>query len=236
MPASNCISVTPVSSSPARMARTTGLAPRQRGSSEKCTLTKPCAGHRQQVGRQDLAVGHHHGHVGGQRPQPVEVVRRPAPAGSPPGPGPAPPPSPGAAAACPERPRGLVGRGWSPAAPRPGPPGPAATAPPRPGCRRRRPSPALPQPHLLFAHLLEGLLAGPPRAGARGSASPDVVDLVLQHPAQQLLAGVLDLLALEVQARAPGRSRGAAPASSGPAPTGSPRRTTRTPRSPPAPG
>ncbi len=32
---------TPVSASPARMARSTGAAPRQRGSSEKCTFTNP---------------------------------------------------------------------------------------------------------------------------------------------------------------------------------------------------
>ena len=30
---------TPVTSSPARMARSTGAAPRQRGNSEKCTFT-----------------------------------------------------------------------------------------------------------------------------------------------------------------------------------------------------
>ena len=40
-PASSCITHTPVSASPARSARSTGAAPRQRGSSEKCTFTKP---------------------------------------------------------------------------------------------------------------------------------------------------------------------------------------------------
>ena len=40
-PASSCITHTPVSASPARIARSTGAAPRQRGSSEKCTFTKP---------------------------------------------------------------------------------------------------------------------------------------------------------------------------------------------------
>ena len=33
---------TPVSRSPASIARSTGAAPRQRGSSEKCTFTNPC--------------------------------------------------------------------------------------------------------------------------------------------------------------------------------------------------
>src|SRR5581483_6010580 len=40
-PASSCMRQTPVSASPARMARSTGAAPRHRGSSEKWTLTYP---------------------------------------------------------------------------------------------------------------------------------------------------------------------------------------------------
>ena len=43
-PASICISVIPVSSSPARRARWIGAAPRQRGRSEACTLMHPCRG------------------------------------------------------------------------------------------------------------------------------------------------------------------------------------------------
>ena len=38
------IVVTPVRSSPARIARSTGAAPRQRGSSEKWTFTHPSLG------------------------------------------------------------------------------------------------------------------------------------------------------------------------------------------------
>ena len=41
-PASICMRSTPVSASPARIARSTGAAPRQRGSNEKCRFTKPC--------------------------------------------------------------------------------------------------------------------------------------------------------------------------------------------------
>ena len=40
-PASSSMMHTPVSASPARIARSTGAAPRQRGSSEKCTFTNP---------------------------------------------------------------------------------------------------------------------------------------------------------------------------------------------------
>ena len=43
-PASICISVMPVSASPASSARWIGAAPRQRGSSEACTLMHPCRG------------------------------------------------------------------------------------------------------------------------------------------------------------------------------------------------
>ena len=41
-PASSAMMHTPVSVSPASIARSTGAAPRQRGSNEKCTFTNPC--------------------------------------------------------------------------------------------------------------------------------------------------------------------------------------------------
>ena len=41
-PSSSCMTHTPVSSSPASIARSTGAAPRQRGSSEKWRFTNPC--------------------------------------------------------------------------------------------------------------------------------------------------------------------------------------------------
>jgi hypothetical protein len=43
-PASICIRSTPVSASPARIARWIGAAPRQRGSSEACTFQQPSRG------------------------------------------------------------------------------------------------------------------------------------------------------------------------------------------------
>ena len=43
-PSSIFITVTPVSASPAMMARLIGAAPRQRGSSEACRLKQPCCG------------------------------------------------------------------------------------------------------------------------------------------------------------------------------------------------
>ena len=45
---------TPVSVSPARIARSTGAAPRQRGSSEKCTFTKPGRERVEQRRREEL--------------------------------------------------------------------------------------------------------------------------------------------------------------------------------------
>ena len=56
-PASICIRVTPVSTSPASIARWIGAAPRQRGSSEAWMLRQPRRRQRQQPGRQDQAVG-----------------------------------------------------------------------------------------------------------------------------------------------------------------------------------
>ena len=46
-----------VTSSPAMIARCTGAAPRQAGSTEKCRLTQPCGGHVQQRRRDQGAVG-----------------------------------------------------------------------------------------------------------------------------------------------------------------------------------
>jgi hypothetical protein len=43
-PASICMMLTPVSVSPASIARGIGAAPRQRGSSEACTLMQPWRG------------------------------------------------------------------------------------------------------------------------------------------------------------------------------------------------
>ena len=43
-PSSICMMVTPVSLSPAMIARWIGAAPRQRGSSEACTLMQPLTG------------------------------------------------------------------------------------------------------------------------------------------------------------------------------------------------
>jgi hypothetical protein len=43
-PFSICIRHTPVSLSPASIARWIGAAPRQRGSSDACTFQQPCAG------------------------------------------------------------------------------------------------------------------------------------------------------------------------------------------------
>ncbi len=45
---------TPVSASPARIARSTGAAPRQRGSSEKCTFTNPSGSASRNGGREQL--------------------------------------------------------------------------------------------------------------------------------------------------------------------------------------
>ena len=53
-PASICMRQTPVSSSPASSARSTGAAPRQRGKSEKCTFTKPSGRASSKAVRQQL--------------------------------------------------------------------------------------------------------------------------------------------------------------------------------------
>ena len=65
-PASICMRSTPVSSSPARIARWIGAAPRQRGSSEACTFQQPRRGIASTLARQDQTVGdddHEIGHV-----------------------------------------------------------------------------------------------------------------------------------------------------------------------------
>ena len=63
-PSSIFITITPVSASPAMMARLIGAAPRQRGSSEACRLKQP-SGHASRIGlRQDHAVGDDHGGIG----------------------------------------------------------------------------------------------------------------------------------------------------------------------------
>ena len=63
-PASICMMVTPVSVSPASMARWIGAAPRQRGSSEAWMLKQPKRRHIQHPLRQDQAVGGHHHDIG----------------------------------------------------------------------------------------------------------------------------------------------------------------------------
>ena len=53
----------PVSRSPARIARSIGAAPRQRGSSEACRLTQPSRGRVEHRARQQQAVGADHREV-----------------------------------------------------------------------------------------------------------------------------------------------------------------------------
>ena len=55
--------VTPVSASPARMARWIGAAPRQRGSSEPWMLMQPSTGRVEERLGQDVAVGDDHGGI-----------------------------------------------------------------------------------------------------------------------------------------------------------------------------
>jgi hypothetical protein len=57
---------TPVSASPARIARWIGAAPRQRGSSEAWTLRQPSRGARAPA-RQDQPIGRDHRDIGVQR-------------------------------------------------------------------------------------------------------------------------------------------------------------------------
>ena len=69
----------PVSRSPARMARSIGAAPRQRGSSEACRLTQPRRGASRMGLGQEQAVGADDGEVGaegGELPLRLGVLQR----------------------------------------------------------------------------------------------------------------------------------------------------------------
>ena len=63
-PSSILITMTPVSASPAMMARWIGAAPRQRGSSEACRLKQPSGKLVEDRFRQDQAVSHDNGGIG----------------------------------------------------------------------------------------------------------------------------------------------------------------------------
>ena len=67
---------TPVSRSPARIARSTGAAPRQRGSSEKCTLTNPCGHRLEQRGREQLPERDDDAELGADRRDVVDDLAR----------------------------------------------------------------------------------------------------------------------------------------------------------------
>ena len=67
---------TPVSESPARIARSTGAAPRQRGSNEKCTLTKPDGSESSSATGKDLAEGHDHAQLRSGRRHLVDDLAR----------------------------------------------------------------------------------------------------------------------------------------------------------------
>ena len=69
--------VTPVSASPASSARWIGAAPRQRGSSEACTLRQPRRGARRIAGGQDQAVGGDHRSIGAECGECRLLLRRP---------------------------------------------------------------------------------------------------------------------------------------------------------------
>ena len=75
-PASSCITQTPVSVSPARIARSTGAAPRQRGSSEKCTLTKPERQRFEQRHREELTERDDDTELGARRAHVVDDLTR----------------------------------------------------------------------------------------------------------------------------------------------------------------
>ena len=63
-PSSICMTMTPVSASPAMIARWIGAAPRQRGSSEACTLKQPSGTRLEDRLRQDQAIGDDHRGIG----------------------------------------------------------------------------------------------------------------------------------------------------------------------------
>ena len=102
---------TPVSASPARIARWTGAAPRQRGSSEPWTLRQPCRGASSTGARQDQAVGGDHRHIGVERRERRLLlrVRAATPACAPRSPAPRPAAAPARATS--SRPRRPPGRG-----------------------------------------------------------------------------------------------------------------------------
>ncbi len=62
-PSSICITMTPVSASPAMMARWIGAAPRQRGSSDPCRLKQPRRGDFEHAQRKDQSVGNDDGSI-----------------------------------------------------------------------------------------------------------------------------------------------------------------------------
>ena len=66
-PASICMMQTPVSASPARIARWIGAAPRQRGSRRGMDVQAAKPRRIQHRLRQDQPIGHHHRHIGAQR-------------------------------------------------------------------------------------------------------------------------------------------------------------------------
>ena len=75
-PSSICITMTPVSASPAMMARLIGAAPRQRGSSEAWRLKQPSGGASRIGLRQDQAIGDDDRGIGVVRAKAAWRVRR----------------------------------------------------------------------------------------------------------------------------------------------------------------
>ena len=67
---------TPVSVSPARIARSTGAAPRQRGSSEKCRFTNPCGQRFEQRDREQLPERDDDSELGAARAHVVDDLAR----------------------------------------------------------------------------------------------------------------------------------------------------------------
>ena len=104
-PASSAMMHTPVSVSPASIARSTGAAPRHRGSSEKCTFTNPPRQRVEQRLREDLAEGDDHAELGARRRRPRRSPRATGRACAPAGRAPPRPPSPGSALGSLPRPR-----------------------------------------------------------------------------------------------------------------------------------
>ncbi len=80
-PSSSRITQTPVCASPASIARSTGAAPRQRGSSEKCTFTNPYRVASSSANGQQLPEGDHDAQIGLERAHLVRDL--PGPLGRP---------------------------------------------------------------------------------------------------------------------------------------------------------